>query len=57
LSKVAKDILSTPNTTIISESIFSTEGIVIDPHRASLSIETGQKLLCGPDCGQINVWA
>ncbi|XP_062155266.1 zinc finger BED domain-containing protein RICESLEEPER 2-like [Alnus glutinosa] len=49
LSKVAKDILSTPITTVTSESTFSAGGRVIDPHRASLSTETVQKLLCGAD--------
>jgi hypothetical protein len=47
LSKVAKDILSTPINTVTSESTFSARGRVIDPHRASLSTETVQKLLCG----------
>jgi hypothetical protein len=32
LSKVAKDILSTPITAVISESTFSARGGVIDPH-------------------------
>ncbi|XP_062150442.1 zinc finger BED domain-containing protein RICESLEEPER 2-like [Alnus glutinosa] len=66
LSKVAKDILSTPITTVTSESTFSAGGRVIDPHRASLSTETVQKLLCGADwvrsiyglkkkCGKISI--
>jgi hypothetical protein len=46
---VAKDILSTPITTVTSESTFSAGGRVIDPHRASLSTETVQKLLRGAD--------
>ncbi|XP_062150253.1 zinc finger BED domain-containing protein RICESLEEPER 2-like [Alnus glutinosa] len=49
LSKVAKDILSTPITTVTSESTFSAGGRVIDPHRNSLSTETVQMLLCGAD--------
>jgi hypothetical protein len=49
LSKVAKDILSTPITIVTSESTFSAGGRVIDLHRASLSTETVQKLLCGAD--------
>ncbi|XP_059446001.1 zinc finger BED domain-containing protein RICESLEEPER 2-like [Corylus avellana] len=49
LSKVAKDILSIPITTVTSESTFSAGERVIDPHRASLSTETVQVLLCGAD--------
>jgi hypothetical protein len=49
LSKMAKDILAIPITTVASESSFSAGGRVIDPHRASLKIETVQMLLCGSD--------
>jgi hypothetical protein len=49
LSMLAKDILSIPITTVSSESTFSAGGRVIDPHRASLSIDTVQMLLCGSD--------
>ncbi|XP_042944560.1 zinc finger BED domain-containing protein RICESLEEPER 2-like [Carya illinoinensis] len=49
LSKLARDILATPITTVSSESTFSAGGRVIDPHRASLKIETVQMLLCGSD--------
>ncbi|KAG6657286.1 hypothetical protein CIPAW_04G079600 [Carya illinoinensis] len=49
LSKLAQDILATPITTVSSESTFSAGGRVIDPHRASLSTETVQILLCGSD--------
>jgi hypothetical protein len=49
LSKVAKDILSIPITTVTSESTFSAGGRVIDPHRASLKAETVEKLICGAD--------
>ena len=49
LSKVAKDILSIPITTMTSESTFSAGGRVIDPHRASLKPETVEQLLCGAD--------
>ncbi|XP_042958204.1 zinc finger BED domain-containing protein RICESLEEPER 2-like [Carya illinoinensis] len=49
LSKLARDILATPITTVSSESILSTRGRVIDTHRASLKTETVQMLLCGSD--------
>jgi hypothetical protein len=49
LSKMAKDILVVPNTTVASESSFSTGGRVIDTHCASLSTDTVQMLLCGSD--------
>jgi hypothetical protein len=46
---MARDILVVPITTVASESSFSAGGRVIDPHRASLSTETVQMLLCGSD--------
>ncbi|XP_062175626.1 zinc finger BED domain-containing protein RICESLEEPER 1-like [Alnus glutinosa] len=49
LSEVARDILSIPISTVTLESTFSAGGRVIDPHIASLSTETVQKLLCGVD--------
>jgi hypothetical protein len=49
LSMMASDILSISNTTVTSESTFSTGGRVIDPHRSKLSTETVQMLLCGVD--------
>jgi len=49
LSKMAKDILAVPITTVASESSFNASGRVIDPHRASLKTETVQMLLCGSD--------
>ncbi|KAG8651872.1 hypothetical protein MANES_06G032851v8 [Manihot esculenta] len=42
LSKMARDILSIPITTVASESAFSAGGRIIDPHRASLGAETVQ---------------
>jgi hypothetical protein len=49
LSKMAKDILVVPITTVASESSLSAGGRVIDPHRASLKTETVQMLLCDSD--------
>jgi len=49
LSKMARDILAVPITTVASESSFSAGGRVIDPHRARLSTETVEMILCGSD--------
>jgi len=49
LSKMVRDILVVPITTVASESSFSAGGRVSDPHRASLSTETIQMLLYGSD--------
>ncbi|KAG6633675.1 hypothetical protein CIPAW_12G065500 [Carya illinoinensis] len=49
LSKMARDILSIPITTVASESTFSAGGRVIDPYRASMSVETVEMLLFGAD--------
>ncbi|XP_059436160.1 zinc finger BED domain-containing protein RICESLEEPER 2-like [Corylus avellana] len=49
LSRMAKDILAVPISTVASESSFSAGGRVIEPHRASLSPDTVQMLLCGSD--------
>jgi hypothetical protein len=47
LSKMARDILAIPISTVASESSFSAGDRVIEPHRASLAPETVQMLLCG----------
>jgi hypothetical protein len=49
LSKMARDILAVPMSSVASESAFSAGGRVIEPHRASLATETVQMLLCGSD--------
>ncbi|KAI8567951.1 hypothetical protein RHMOL_Rhmol02G0160900 [Rhododendron molle] len=49
LSKMARDILSIPITSVASESTFSAGSRVIDPYRASLATETVEMLLCGAD--------
>jgi hypothetical protein len=47
LSKIARDLLAVPISTVASESSFNAGGRVIEPHRASLSTDTVQMLLCG----------
>ena len=49
LSILPKDVLSTPITTVSSESTFSVGGRIINPYRTSLTPETVQMLICGAD--------
>ncbi|XP_061348150.1 zinc finger BED domain-containing protein RICESLEEPER 1-like [Gastrolobium bilobum] len=49
LSKMARDILAVPISTVASESTFSAGGRVIDAYRASLAENTIQALICGGD--------
>jgi hypothetical protein len=49
LSKMVRDILIVPITTVELESSLSVGGRVIDPHRARLSTETVEIILCGSD--------
>jgi hypothetical protein len=49
LSKMARDLLAVPISTVASKSLFSAGGRVIEPHRESLSTDTIQMLLCGSD--------
>lgn len=46
LSKIARDILAIPISTVASESAFSTSGRVIGPHRSRLLPETVEALMC-----------
>ncbi|GJX97803.1 zinc finger BED domain-containing protein RICESLEEPER 2-like protein [Tanacetum coccineum] len=47
LSRMARDILAIPITTVASEATFSAGSRVIDTYRASLAPETVEVLLCG----------
>jgi len=49
LAKMARDFLAIPLSTVASESIFSTAGMVIDKYRSSLSSETVEALICAKD--------
>ncbi|CAN6171584.1 unnamed protein product [Urochloa humidicola] len=46
LSKLAKDILAVPVSTVASESSFSTGGRILDSFRTSLSATTVEALIC-----------
>ena len=49
LSRMARDILAIPITTVASESAFNAGTRVIDKYRAKLAAKTVQVLLCGRD--------
>ncbi|KAJ4784874.1 Zinc finger BED domain-containing protein DAYSLEEPER [Rhynchospora pubera] len=49
LSRLARDILAVPISTVASESAFSTSGRVLSPVRNSLSDESIEALLCAQD--------
>ncbi|KAF7834699.1 zinc finger BED domain-containing protein RICESLEEPER 2-like [Senna tora] len=46
LSRIARDVLAIPISTISSESAFSTGGRVLDPFRCSLNSTTVESLIC-----------
>ena len=49
LSKLAKDILAVPCSTVASENAFSLGSRVVDPFRASLTPKTVEALVCTSD--------
>ncbi|CAI0448983.1 unnamed protein product [Linum tenue] len=49
ISKMARDVLAVPISTVASESTFSTSGRVLDPYRSSLSPNTVEALVCCED--------
>uniref|UniRef100_A0A453C257 HAT C-terminal dimerisation domain-containing protein n=2 Tax=Aegilops tauschii subsp. strangulata TaxID=200361 RepID=A0A453C257_AEGTS len=49
LSKMARDILAIPLSTVASESAFSTSGRILDDSRSSLTPATLQSLICPQD--------
>lgn len=49
LSRMARDILSIPVTTVASKSTFSAEGRVLDQFKSSLKPDTFQALICTGD--------
>ncbi|XP_071910164.1 zinc finger BED domain-containing protein DAYSLEEPER-like [Coffea arabica] len=49
LSKLARDVLAVPVSTVASEAAFSTGGRVLDPFRSSLTPKIVQALICTQD--------
>nr|GMD37196.1 zinc finger BED domain-containing protein RICESLEEPER 2-like [Ipomoea batatas] len=49
LSKLARDVLSIPISTVASQATFSAGTRVLDPYRAKLSSDMVQVLICGAD--------
>ena len=46
LSRLARDVLAVPVSTVASESAFSTGGCILNPFRSSLAPEMVQSLIC-----------
>ena len=55
LSKIARDVLAVPISTVASESAFSTGGHILDPFRSSLSPFMVQNLVCARNWLQAHV--
>ena len=55
LSKVAKDVLAIPVSTIAFEPAFSTGGLIVDPFRSSLSPFIVQNLVCSQNWLQATI--
>ncbi|XP_030940046.1 zinc finger BED domain-containing protein RICESLEEPER 1-like [Quercus lobata] len=55
LSKVVKDVLAVPVSTVASESAFSTGGRIVDPFRSALSPLMVQNLVCSQNWLQVTV--
>ena len=49
LSKLARDVLAVPVSTVAFELVFSTGGRILDPFRSSLSPLMVQNLVCAQD--------
>lgn len=49
LSRIGRDMLAVPMSTVASEASFSDGGRVIEPHRSCLKTKTVEMLLCGAD--------
>ena len=49
LSKLARDVLAVPVSTVASKSAFSTGGRILNPFRSSLSPLMVQNLVCAQD--------
>ncbi|KAK3195740.1 hypothetical protein Dsin_027050 [Dipteronia sinensis] len=46
MSEIARDILAIPISTVSSESLFSTSGRIVSPHRHRLLLTTVEAIMC-----------
>ena len=49
LSRLARDVLAIPISTVASETTFNTDGQVLDPFRSSLTFRIVEDLVCTQD--------